>query len=87
MKGLRVSMKQHIEQDWMENIPLTAVEAYLTKMIRLRTTDYERTQCVHTMCVLSRNSLTSKSQICPSQILAVGLDFFIYYSFFTQRYR
>jgi hypothetical protein len=33
MKGLRVSMKQHIEQDWMENIPLTAVEAYLTKMI------------------------------------------------------
>ena len=33
MKGLRVSMKQHIERDWMENIPLTAVEAYLTKMI------------------------------------------------------
>ena len=32
-KGLRVSMKQHIEQDWMENIPLTAVEAYLTKKI------------------------------------------------------
>lgn len=31
LKGLRVSMKNHIDQGWMENIPLYAVEAYISK--------------------------------------------------------
>ena len=34
MKGLRVSMKQYIDQGWMENIPLTAVEAYFTNKLK-----------------------------------------------------
>lgn len=34
MKGLRVSMKQYIDQGWMGNIPLTAVEAYFTKKLK-----------------------------------------------------
>ena len=34
MKGLRVSMKQYIDQGWMEIIPLTAVEAYFTKKLK-----------------------------------------------------
>ena len=28
MKGLRISMKQYVNQEWMENIPLVATEAY-----------------------------------------------------------
>lgn len=28
LKGLRISMKGYVEQDWMENIPLICVEAY-----------------------------------------------------------
>lgn len=28
LKGLRCSMKPYIDQDWMENIPLYAIEAY-----------------------------------------------------------
>jgi predicted AAA+ superfamily ATPase len=30
LKGLRCSMKPYIDQGWMENIPLYAVEAYFT---------------------------------------------------------
>lgn len=33
-KGLRISMKQHIEQDWMENIPLCATAPYFEKIIK-----------------------------------------------------
>ena len=29
LKGLRISMKPYADQDWMENIPLYAVEGYL----------------------------------------------------------
>ena len=29
LKGLRVSMKNYIDQGWMENLPLYAIEAYL----------------------------------------------------------
>ena len=29
LKGLRVSMKDYIDQAWMENLPLYAIEAYL----------------------------------------------------------
>ena len=29
LKGLRVSMKNYIDQDWMENLPLYAIEGYL----------------------------------------------------------
>ena len=29
LKGLRVSMKNYIDQDWMENLPLFAIEGYL----------------------------------------------------------
>ena len=32
-KGLRISMKQHIEQDWMENIPLCATAPYFEKIM------------------------------------------------------
>ncbi|MBQ4508576.1 MAG: ATP-binding protein [Paludibacteraceae bacterium] len=32
MKGLRISMKQYIDQEWMENIPLVAVEAYIKNL-------------------------------------------------------
>ena len=28
LKGLRVSMKSYVDQEWMENIPLYATEAY-----------------------------------------------------------
>lgn len=28
LKGLRISMKGYVDQDWMENIPLIAVGAY-----------------------------------------------------------
>ena len=28
LKGLRISMKGYVEQDWMENIPLVCVESY-----------------------------------------------------------
>jgi predicted AAA+ superfamily ATPase len=28
LKGLRFSMKPYIDQDWMENVPLYAAEAY-----------------------------------------------------------
>ncbi|MBO7055754.1 MAG: hypothetical protein J6W37_10330 [Bacteroidales bacterium] len=31
-KGLRCSMKPYIDQGWMENIPLYAVEAYIQAM-------------------------------------------------------
>jgi predicted AAA+ superfamily ATPase len=31
LKGLRCSMKPYIDQGWMENIPLYAVEAYFAK--------------------------------------------------------
>lgn len=31
LKGLRISMKPYIDQGWMENIPLYAVEAYIRK--------------------------------------------------------
>ena len=31
MKGLRCSMKPYIDQVWMENIPLYAIEAYFGK--------------------------------------------------------
>ena len=30
LKGLRCSMKPYVDQGWMENIPLYAVEAYFT---------------------------------------------------------
>ena len=29
LKGLRISMKPYADQDWMENIPLYAVEGYM----------------------------------------------------------
>lgn len=29
LKGLRCSMKPYIDQDWMENIPLFSIEAYI----------------------------------------------------------
>ena len=29
LKGLRVSMKNYIDQGWMENLPLYAIEGYL----------------------------------------------------------
>ena len=29
LKGLRLSMKNYIDQGWMENIPLYAIEGYL----------------------------------------------------------
>ena len=32
MKGLRVSMKPYIDQDWMENIPLYSLWGYLNKI-------------------------------------------------------
>lgn len=28
LKGLRTSMKSYVDQEWMENIPLFATEAY-----------------------------------------------------------
>ena len=28
LKGVRLSMKSHIDQTWMENVPLYATEAY-----------------------------------------------------------
>jgi hypothetical protein len=31
LKGLRCSMKPYIDQGWMENIPLYAVEAYFSR--------------------------------------------------------
>ena len=31
LKGLRCSMKPYIDQGWMENIPLYAVEGYLER--------------------------------------------------------
>jgi hypothetical protein len=31
LKGLRCSMKPYIDQGWMENIPLYAVEEYLKR--------------------------------------------------------
>ena len=31
LKGLRCSMKPHIDQEWMENIPLYSVKAYIDK--------------------------------------------------------
>lgn len=31
LKGLRISMKGYIDQDWMENIPLIAINAYFKK--------------------------------------------------------
>ena len=34
LKGLRCSMKPYIDQGWMENIPLYAVEGYLVKNSR-----------------------------------------------------
>lgn len=34
-KGLRVSMKQYIDQGWMENIPHSAVEPFFTNMMKL----------------------------------------------------
>ena len=34
MKGLRVSMKQYIDQEWMENIPLVAVETYICNLVK-----------------------------------------------------
>jgi len=33
LKGLRCSLKPYIDQGWMENIPLYAVEAYLEKTL------------------------------------------------------
>lgn len=32
MKGMRVSMKQYIDQEWMENIPLVAVESFIKNL-------------------------------------------------------
>ena len=34
MKGLRVSMKPYIDQEWMENIPLYALWSYLNKKVQ-----------------------------------------------------
>ena len=31
LKGLRLSLCQYVDQDWMENIPLYAVEAFFSK--------------------------------------------------------
>ena len=31
LKGLRCSMKPYIDQDWMENIPLYCIAAYINK--------------------------------------------------------
>lgn len=30
LKGLRISMKQYVDQGWMENIPLSMVEPYIS---------------------------------------------------------
>ncbi len=37
MKGLRVSMKPYIDQDWMENIPLYSLWGYLNKICNKNT--------------------------------------------------
>jgi hypothetical protein len=37
LKGLRCSLKPYIDQGWMENIPLYAVEAYLEKTLNKNT--------------------------------------------------
>lgn len=34
LRGLRCSMKPHIDQGWMENIPLWAVEAYFMREVQ-----------------------------------------------------
>lgn len=31
LKGLRISMKGYADQEWMENIPLTAIGTYFKK--------------------------------------------------------
>ena len=34
MKGLRVSIKQYVDQEWMENIPIVAVETYICNLVK-----------------------------------------------------
>lgn len=43
LKGLRCSMKPYIDQEWMENIPLYSVMAYIKKIrnVRYRGKDIE----------------------------------------------
>ena len=31
LKGLRISMKGYVDQDWMENIPLIAIDTYFER--------------------------------------------------------
>lgn len=35
LKGLRISMKGYVDQNWMENIPLIAIRPYFDGMVEL----------------------------------------------------
>ena len=37
LKGLRCSMKPYIDQEWMENIPLYGIQAYINKQLQYET--------------------------------------------------